>query len=108
MHAQIIFAGDAANMMRRENYREDFFFAVSVGTRLPAGFLMRGTDARPFDKTFCHAMVSALCSVVASAAARMTLVLPLLPQPPGTGRKIVGSASTSTACCSGVSFTMPH
>ena len=41
-------------------------------------------------------MVSAPRSVFASARASRTLVLPCLPQPPGTGRKISGSASTET------------
>src|SRR6185436_2551524 len=61
-----------------------------------------------FAAMFCQAIVSALFSVVASALARRTLVAPPLPQPPGTGRKTSGSASTPTDCCSGVSFTMPH
>src|SRR4051794_28389409 len=61
-----------------------------------------------FCAMFCHAMVSALRSVVGSAFASRTLVLPCLPHPPGTGRKISGSASTRIDCCSGVSFTIPH
>src|SRR5436190_13617191 len=61
-----------------------------------------------FASTFCQAIVNALFSVVASALARRTLVAPPLPQPPGTGRKISGSASTTIDCCSGVSFTIPH
>src|SRR5262249_54467943 len=53
-----------------------------------------------------QARVSALLSVAGSAFASNTLVLPPLPHPPGTGRKISGSASTSMVCCSGVSFTI--
>src|SRR5437762_360322 len=54
--------------------------------------------ARGIGATFCHAIVSALFSVVGSAFASRTLVLPLLPHPPGTGRKISGSASTTMDC----------
>jgi len=46
--------------MRRENYAADFFFAL----RLAIIFLARGLAARPLDAMFCHAIVSALLSVV--------------------------------------------
>ena len=55
-----------------------------------------------------HAMVSALSSATASAAASRTLVEPRRPQPPATGTKISGYAATTTACCSGKSLTKPQ
>ena len=63
------------------------------GVSAPASF-----DAiRDFGAMLRQAMPSALCSVFASAFDSRTLVAPCLPQPPGTGRKISGSASDQHA-----------
>ena len=55
---------------------------------------------------FCQAIATALWIVVSSAAASRTFVLPRCPQPPDTGTKTLGTASTHNACCFRVSLTM--
>jgi hypothetical protein len=55
---------------------------------------------------FCQAIATALWIVVSSAAASRTFVLPRCPQPPDTGTKTLGTASTHNACCFRVSLTV--
>ena len=79
MHAQIMSDVAAGRIDAVRNQRDVFLPDLAVA----------------FGATFFQAMPSALFNVVASALASRTLVLPCLPHPPGTGRKISGSASTS-------------
>src|SRR6267143_748314 len=55
-----------------------------------------------------HAVRSAPVSTSSLAAARRICVCPILPQPPGIGRKISGASSTNAACCSSVSIRFPY
>src|SRR5258708_21046147 len=55
-----------------------------------------------------QAMSRTLVKLISSAALRLTLVDPRLPQPPGTGVNTAGFNSTTTFCCSGVSMTTPR
>ena len=55
-----------------------------------------------------HAVRSAPVSTSSLAAARRICVCPILPQPPGIGRKIPGTSSTNAACWSSVSIRFPY
>lgn len=69
-------------------------------------------DGNRFDKVlgavFRHAAMSALLTTLLFAAANRILVAPRRPHAPFTGSNIPGSSEINSACCSGVSFTIPH
>ena len=55
----------------------------------------------------CHAVRKAPANTSALALARRMCVIPILPHPPGIGRKTSGNSRTKSACCSSVSFKLP-
>ena len=63
---------------------------------------------RAFGAVLRQAASMARCSVALLTDFRWTVVLPFRPQAPAAGMKAFGSSFISSACCSGVSLTMPQ
>jgi len=63
---------------------------------------------RAFGAVLRQAASRARCSVAMLTDFRRTVVLPFRPQAPEAGTKAFGSSFISSACCSGVSLTMPQ
>ena len=80
-------------------------FLATVFTRADGARF--GTDLSFFSFRSFHAARNAPASKSSLAFASTTCVAPFRPHPPGMGRKTSGSASTNSACISGVIIRFP-